>query len=100
MSTHRNLIDLRAGESAREHGSFPPCQRDRSLLQNFPGAAWGAAIGVANCFHPSVRASNDFETVDILGEFLCEFGKSISRGAAAKHPNINGKYCGGKIGAG
>jgi hypothetical protein len=45
-------------------GCFPPCQRGDSLLQGFPRAASGVAIGVAFGFHPSVQASNIFETAN------------------------------------
>jgi hypothetical protein len=43
---------------------FTPCQRYDSLLKNFPRVAWGAARGVSFDFHPSVQASNNFETVN------------------------------------
>lgn len=42
---------------------FTPCKRGDSLLQNFRGAASGAANRDAFGFHPSVQASNNFETV-------------------------------------
>ena len=42
-------------------------------------------------FHPSVQASNIFETVGLRVVSLCAVRKSISRGAATKHPKILGK---------
>jgi hypothetical protein len=72
-------------------GCFPSCQSGESLLHNFPRAASGAAIRDALGFHPSVQASNIFETAKNRGEFLCCGMKSISGGAAVKHPKIRGK---------
>ena len=47
----------------------------------------GAAFG----FHPSVQASNFFETAGFRVVNLYAGGKSISRGAAGEHPKIRRK---------
>jgi len=57
------MFDLRS-KPAVAGGCFPPCYERDSLLQNFSRAASGAAIGDAFGFHPSIQASNIFETAD------------------------------------
>jgi hypothetical protein len=70
---------------------FPPCQRGDSLLQNFPRAASGAAIGSRIWFSPVGSSFEHFRNCKFPGGFLCHGVKSISGGVAAEHPKIRGK---------
>ncbi len=81
-----------SGEKIRSAwGLFTPCTVFNSLLEALTEAAKNAASGDVVLLSPACSSFDQFRNYQERGEKFCRFVKSISRGAPAGHPNINGK---------
>ncbi len=81
-----------AGEKIRAAwGLFTPCQVAPSLLEAVAEAAKSAVSGDVILFSPACPGFDQSRDNQHRGEAFCQAVKSISRGAPAGHPNINGK---------
>ena len=81
-----------AGEKIRAAWSlFTPCQVTASLLEAVAEAAKSAVSGDVILFSPACPGFDESRENQHRGEAFCQAVKSISRGAPAGHPNMNGK---------
>jgi len=70
---------------------FTPCTVFNSMLEALTEAAKNAASGDVVLLSPACSSFDQFRNYQERGEKFCRFVKSISRGAPAGDPNINGK---------
>jgi UDP-N-acetylmuramoylalanine--D-glutamate ligase len=71
---------------------FTPCTLADSLLEAVTEAAKNATSGDAVLLSPACSSLDQFQSDQQRGEWFCRAVESISRGAAARHPNINGSF--------
>jgi hypothetical protein len=72
---------------------FVSCTRRHSLLETRLEAAKSAAVGDEILLSPACSGFERFQNFQRNGERICRFAKSISWGAPAECPNINGTMC-------
>jgi UDP-N-acetylmuramoylalanine--D-glutamate ligase len=70
---------------------FTPCTIFDSLVEALTEAAKKAASGDVVLLSPACSSFDQFRNYQERGEKFCQFVKSISWGAPAGDPNINGK---------
>lgn len=70
---------------------FTPCTVTDSLIEAVHEAARNAVSGDVVLLSPACSSFDQFRNYQNRGETFCEAVKSISRGALASTPNIDGK---------
>ncbi|MFO1478518.1 MAG: hypothetical protein U1F98_17955 [Verrucomicrobiota bacterium] len=66
--------------ASKKQPLFTPCTPGDSLLEAVIEATKGATTGSVICLHPLVRALIRFKKAEQIGERLCRWVESISRG--------------------